>query len=222
MPIANPYPCDKSLVKVVIFDFDGTLADTLDPILRISNRLAPEFGYQAVSAAEIEQLRNLTFREVVKHSEISIFKIPLLLRRLRADLNKEIDQVKPISGIPEVLATLKNQEILLGILTSNSKENVTGFLQNNGLEDLFSFIYSGTTILGKHKMIKRVLKQGQFDPQRVTYVGDETRDIESARKSQIKVIAVSWGFSSSQALAQQSPDFLVHQPRELIDVIQKL
>lgn len=208
-------------MKVVIFDFDGTLADTLDPILRISNRLAPEFGYKPVSPTEIEQLRNLSFREIVKHSEVSIFKIPLLLRRLRTDLNKEIQQVKPISGIPEVLATLKDQGIFLGILTSNSKANVTAFLQNHGLEELFSFIYSGTTILGKHKMINRVLKQAQFDPQRVAYVGDETRDIESARKSRIKVIAVGWGFSSSQALAQQNPDFLVHQPRELLQVIKR-
>ena len=208
-------------MKVVIFDFDGTLADTLDPILRISNRLAPEFGYRPVSAAEIEQLRNLSFREVVKHSEVSIFKIPLLLRRLRTDLNKEIQQVKPISGIPEVLVTLKDQGMILGILTSNSKENVTAFLQNNELQELFSFIYSGTTILGKHKMINRVLKQGKFDPQRVAYVGDETRDIESARKSQIKVIAVGWGFSSASALAQQNPDFLVQQPRELLEVIKR-
>jgi phosphoglycolate phosphatase-like HAD superfamily hydrolase len=66
------------------------------------------------------------------------------------------------------------------------------------------------------------LRKESLNPEEVVYVGDETRDIEAAKKSQIKVIAVTWGFNSKQVLAAQNPDFLIDRPEELIKVIESL
>lgn len=96
---------------------------------------------------------------------------------------------------------------------------MTNFLSINELDSLFDFIYSGVTIFGKTTIINNVLRQKQFKPQAVIYVGDETRDIEASKKANIKVIAVTWGFNSPEILAKQNPDFLIHQPRELLEVI---
>ena len=84
---------------------------------------------------------------------------------------------------------------------------------------MFDFIYSGVTIFGKTTIINNVLRQKHFQPESVIYVGDETRDIESAKKANIKVIAVSWGFNSPEALSKQNPDFLIHHPHELLAVM---
>jgi HAD superfamily hydrolase (TIGR01549 family) len=208
--------------QVVIFDFDGTIADTLDAIVSITNRLALEFGYKPTTQAELTQLKNLNSKQIIKQSGISIFKLPFLIRKVKAELNKEIQRLRPISGIKQALITLKNQGNRLGILTSNSKENVVAFLETNGLQDLFDFIYSGKTIFGKSKVINNLLKQENINLEELIYVGDETRDIEAARKSHIKAIAVSWGFNSEEVLAEQNPDFLIHQPNELIEVIKSL
>ena len=89
------------------------------------------------------------------------------------------------------------------------------------MQKVFDFIYSGTTF-GKSKVINKLLNQNNINPQQAIYVGDETRDIEAARKSNIRAIAVSWGFNSKELLAAQNPDFLIHQPNELIDVIGSL
>lgn len=205
--------------KVIIFDFDGTIADTLDAIVNISNRLALEFGYKQTSFAEITQLKNLNSREIIKQSGISIFKVPFLIRKVKAELNKEITEVKPIIGIKEALIELKAQGNNLLIITSNSKDNVVLFLEKNNLEYLFSSIYSGATLFGKSKIINNILKQEDINIEQVIYVGDETRDIESAKKSKIKAIAVTWGFNSKEVLTEQNPDYLIHKPHELINVI---
>lgn len=206
--------------KVIIFDFDGTVADTLDEIVIITNNLAVQFRYKPTSQEELAQIKNLTSRQIVKRSGISIFKLPFLLKKVKIELNKEIQRLKPIPEIKEVLIELK-QDNRLGIITSNSKENVIAFLETNELQ-LFDFVYSGNTLFGKSRIIKNLLKQENINPERVIYVGDETRDIEAARRSRVKAIAVSWGFNSKEVLAKQNPDFLINRPNELIQVIGSL
>ena len=208
--------------KVIIFDFDGTIADTLDTVVNISNRLAANFGYKQTSQEEIAYLKNLNSREIIKQSGISIFKVPYLIKKVKAELNKEIKNLKPIPGIKEALTQIKNQNYQLLILTSNSKENVISFLEENDMQNLFEFIVSGATLFGKRRIINNILKQENLNSQQVFYVGDETRDIEAARKSGIKVIAVSWGFNSKKVLAEQNPDYLIHHPQELIYLIESL
>ncbi len=205
---------------VIVFDFDGTIADTYDAILAIANRLSGEFGYKPVNKAKLVQLKQLSSREIIKQSEISIFKLPFLLRRLKEELTQEIVQLNPILGIDEALYQLKNQGYQLGIITSNIEANVVAFLKANNLLSSFDFIFSGTTIFGKHKVINQLLKQNHLTTEQVIYVGDETRDIKAAKKSKVKVIAVSWGFNSPSVLAQHQPDFLIHKPQELIKVIE--
>ncbi|WP_341525807.1 HAD-IA family hydrolase [Nostoc sp. UHCC 0302] len=205
--------------KVIIFDFDGTIADTVDALVSIANRLAVDFGYIQITPEQLDYLKNLTSREIIKYSGVSLFKIPFLVKKVKSELKSKIPELKPIPGIQEALIELQSEGYKLGIITSNSQENVTQFLTINNLDHLFNFIYSGITIFGKTTIINNVLRQRQLKPQEVIYVGDETRDIEASKKANIQVIAVTWGFNSLQALAKQNPDFLISHPSELLEVI---
>jgi phosphoglycolate phosphatase-like HAD superfamily hydrolase len=209
-------------VKVIMFDFDGTLADTLDTLVTITNRLALEFGYKPTAPEELAQIRNLSSREIVMQSGISIFKIPFLLKKIKGNLHDEIQYLNSIPGIKEALIQLKYEGNILGILTSNSEENVRIFLNKQGMEELFSFVYSETTLFSKHRIIRKFMKENYLSSEEIVYVGDETRDIESSKKIPIKVIAVSWGFNSREVLAKHKPDFLIHKPSELIEVMGSL
>ena len=206
-------------VKVVLFDFDGTIADTYQAIANITNQLSSEFGYKPLTSEEQLLLKNLSSRDIVKQTEISIFKIPFLIKRVRAELRKEIGALKPIQDIELVLWKLKERGYSLGIVTSNIRENVEVFLDKNNLTSVFNYIYSSPSIFGKHRIINQVIKQHKLNRSQVIYVGDETRDIRSARKSQISVIAVSWGFNSSEILAQYQPDILLEKPKALLMAI---
>jgi phosphoglycolate phosphatase len=205
--------------KVIIFDFDGTIADTVDALVSIANRLAKEFGYVQITPEELALLRNLTSREIINYSGISVFRIPFLVKKVKGELKSKIPELKPIPGMKEALIDLINAGHRLGIITSNSKDNVTEFLRINELENLFEFIYSGITIFGKTTIINNLLRQKQIKPEAVIYVGDETRDIEASQKANIKVVAVTWGFNSPEVLAKQNPNYLIHHPSDLLEVV---
>jgi phosphoglycolate phosphatase len=205
--------------KVIIFDFDGTIADTVDALVSIANSLAVEFGYGQITPEEFVILKSLTSREIFKYSGIPLFKIPFLLKKVKRELKNKIPELKPIQGIPEALIELKDNGSRLGIITSNSKGNVKEFLKINNLDNLFEFVHPGVTIFGKTKIINNVLRQKQIKTQEVLYVGDETRDIEASKKANVKVCSVTWGFNSQEALIKENPDFLIHHPRELVEIV---
>lgn len=203
-------------MKVLIFDFDGTIADSFEVVLQISNQLAKEFGYPVVQPDEIETWRNLSSREIIKRSKISPLRLPFLLRRLQRELNQEICYLQLIPGMKEALLALHQQGTRLGIVTSNSCENVNAFLAIQNLTDIFEFVGSGLSLFGKGRIIQRLIQRHRLQPADVLYVGDETRDIEAARTIGIQVIAVTWGFNTTAALAAENPDYLIHHPQDLL------
>ncbi|MEA5510851.1 HAD-IA family hydrolase [Crocosphaera sp. UHCC 0190] len=208
-------------LKVIVFDFDGTLADTYDTFVEIANGLSAEFGYKPVDRQEQEKLKHLSMKDLIKQSEISPLKIPFVLQRVKSELNHKIQDLQPINDIPSCLQQLKVQGYLLGIITSNAEDNVSIFLKNHGLEQLFDFIYAGINLFGKHKILNKLLKQHKLRSDEVMYIGDETRDINSAKKSNVQAVAVTWGFNSPEVLSKHQPDFLINHPQELITIIQE-
>lgn len=201
--------------KIIIFDFDGTLADTLEVLITITNNLAEDFGYTPVKPRDLSKLRNLNSWQIIKLSHISLFKIPKLLRQVQRELQNNLTLISLFPGIPEALNDLKHQGCQLCIITSNSQNNVEFILNRHGILELFNYINSESTLFGKHRIINRLLKQKNIPKHQAIYVGDETRDITAAKKSKIHSIAVAWGFNSPHILDKYHPDFLINHPQDL-------
>lgn len=209
-------------MKTILFDFDGTIADTLEAVLRIGNQLAPEFGYQPATADQIKQFRSLHSREIIGKSQIALWKLPFILRRILQELNQEVEQLSLVPQMQETILELTDLNYSLAIVTTNSQANVRLFLEIHNLLEYFDFIHADTRIFGKARALGRVIKHQRLHRQQVIYVGDEIRDIEAARKNQISVIAVGWGFNTPEALLAYQPDFLVDHPPELVEVLGQL
>jgi len=209
-------------IQTVIFDFDGTIADSFELLVELCNRLSTEMGFKSASPAEIAQFRNMNSRQLLRQAGIPLLKVPEIIRRLKQEINREICNLEPIAGMPEALYALKQQGLTLGILTSNVTENVAAFLAQHQLQFLFDFIYSGATLFGKSRMIRRCLRQQGLLPGETLYVGDETRDIEAAHHCQIAIVAVGWGFNTVEALMAQNPTFLAQKPMELPELLAQL
>jgi len=207
--------------KVLIFDFDGTLADTLEVIVKITNDLAEEFGYPPSNQEDLAKIRHLGAWQVIQRSGVSVFKLPLLVRKLQKRLSQEIENTNLFPGMQETLGELKASGHILGVVTSNSGENVHKFLVAHQMQDIFDFVASSTTLFGKHRTLKKIIAKHHFDLGNTIYIGDETRDIEAAHKIGLEVMAVSWGFNSVEALATHTPEYLIHSPLDLIKIINK-
>ncbi|MDQ7015457.1 MAG: HAD-IA family hydrolase [Gammaproteobacteria bacterium] len=199
----------------LIFDFDGTLADSLQTAITVINRLAKMYDFCAIHPLELTSLREKSALEIVRHLQIPILKVPLIAQKARQMMRSEQQKIRPINGIPIILHTLKSRGRTLGLLSSNSEENLRLFNQYHKLE-LFDFISGTSPLWGKAQHLKRLLKEHKLPRQEVIMVGDELRDIEAARQCGIKIAAVSWGYNSYEALQEAQPDWLLEHPRQLL------
>ncbi|MEO9277893.1 MAG: HAD hydrolase-like protein [Nitrososphaera sp.] len=202
----------------MVFDFDGTLADTMSVVIKIANKFADHYGYHKIPMSDLPKLREKKPSEVLRHLGISIFKLPIIARKIRFEMNKEIVRLKTPVDLRMTLLKLKENGCVLGILTTNSRENVTEFLKNNDLE-LFDFIYSGRAVFGKSRLLKKLMKDKTIPHDDPIYVGDEIRDVEAAKKAGIRVIGVSWGYNSKNALLKAKPDHVIENPEEIESIV---
>ncbi len=205
--------------RVIIFDFDGTIADTLHALIETYNSVAPTYRCKQVELKEIEALRQGHFmRKLMTDYGITSWKLPFVFRAIRKGLQSKMKDAKPFEGMPEVLKKLKAEGFELGIISSNAKENIEIFLRAQGLEDIFSFVVFHRNLFGKHVAFNRFLKERKMLPGDLTYIGDEERDIVAAKRSGLKNIAVTWGYQSHSILKLSNPDQIVDKPEELLSI----
>lgn len=206
----------------LIFDFDGTIADTLGAIVRITNRIAPEYGYSPTTPEKLKYYQSLSTQEMLKQSEIPLFRLPFLLRRVRREMGAELPNVSLAPELAPTLRELVAHGHRLMIMSSNSRQNIEGFLAQHGIRDVFESVQGGVGLLSKARVLKRIVQKGGLDFSQVIYVGDETRDVDASNQIGILIAAVTWGFSSREALAAQDPAFLIDHPRQLLGAAQTL
>jgi phosphoglycolate phosphatase-like HAD superfamily hydrolase len=201
---------------LLIFDFDGTLANTIGTGIAIFNELAPSYGLRPVTAAEVAELRKLNTRALLDHVGISRLMAVKLGAHIRRLLHERMDSVEMIPGTRDMILGLAAEGFRLGIITSNSADNVRTVLKRFGLLDSFLFIEAGVSLFGKAHRILYVLKKTGIASSKAMYVGDETRDMEAARKSHVSGIAVCWGTNGREAMETEGPDYCIDDPHELI------
>ncbi len=203
--------------RTIIFDFDGTIADSFDTFVKVYNEIGKDYNLTRINTKEARELRGMTPREVIRALKISLFTLPFYLWRGRALFKKQADKIKPIEGIVPVLTSLSKTH-RMGILTSNEASSVEAFLLKYSL-GMFSFVHSEKNLFGKHKALLSLIKQYSLNAKEVLYVGDEVRDIEACKKAGVPIIAVSWGLNSHEILARYKPDFLCNSPQHLLELL---
>ncbi len=204
--------------RLVIFDFDGTIADTLGETRMIFNELAPDYGIRNVEEDEISELRHLSLKQILERLEIPKRRVPSLVARGTGLMRRNIERLKLINGMHVALTELRPHVEAFGILTSNSSANVDCFLRNHQLRDLFEFVSSTSKLTGKARHLRAIRKTFSLKNAEMIYVGDELRDVKAAQKAKIPHAAVSWGFNSRESLELSSPDFLFDQPDQFIEL----
>lgn len=200
--------------RTIIFDFDGTIANTLEATVEIYNELAPRFHSKPINSDDLGRLKNGRPRELMTEFGVSAWKLPFIVFAIRNGLRDR--EVLPQDGIIDVLRELKNQGVVLIILTSNSKENVERFLEKYDLQNSFAFTNSYHRVFGKHKALQKIVTSQKLNASEVAYIGDEVRDIEAAKKAGIKSVGVTWGFQTKAAIKSAQPDVIANTPKDLL------
>ena len=207
------------IYKTLVFDFDGTIADTLGETRRIFNRIAPDYGIREVAEHELDGLRHLSLKDLLSHLEIPKRRVPALIARGTGLMRGNITELQLITGMREVLIELRRHVRSFGILTSNATANVDLFLRTHGLRDQFDFISSTSKLTGKAKHLKAIRKTFSLRPEELLYIGDELRDVKASQKAGIPIAAVTWGFNSREALMAAAPDYLFDRPEDFLRLL---
>lgn len=209
---------------VLIFDFDGTIADTMKVVLKTVDELTTFYGIKKITAEDIPKLRHSDIRKFLRQINLPIYKWPFFIYSIRKEIEKDIDKVPLFDGIKELLITLKKNGFILAIITNNSKTIVEKFLTINDI-NFFDYIHGGNVfsyLFGKNHLIDKFLKKYNIDQQNTIYIGDEISDIEAARKSDIKIISVCWGYEKYDSLIQHNPDFISKNPEDVLKILKEM
>ena len=207
--------CLSARPKLLLFDFDGTIADTFQSGVEILNLMAPEFGYRPLRDEDVAGARDMRTGELMKFLGIPATRMSRISRRGKEELSKRMDEIAPLPGMIDLLRRLSAEGFRLAILTSNSEKNVAAFLKRFDVE-VFEFVQTASKLAGKGRVIRRILKSLHLDPKDILLIGDEVRDIEAAQETGVHMAAVTWGYNSRRALVICAPDYLVEDPEALL------
>ncbi len=205
----------------VIFDFDGTLANSVGLMMRLYNEHAVEFGYIPVELHEFPALRRMSYRQALKKKGIKYRMLPKMIKLLGGEMRKHMTEVQPYDGIIAMLEKLKVEGFSIGVLTSNQAPLVKDFFAIHKFPD-FDFVVSEKTLFGKDKALKKIIDRYSLRNNQVLYVGDEPRDVKASHKAGVQVIGVTWGLGGPEGFEKQKPDVLVSTTEELLSTILKL
>ncbi|MFZ5749316.1 MAG: HAD hydrolase-like protein [Pseudomonadota bacterium] len=207
-------------LKLVIFDFDGTLSDSGDWFLSIIDDLAARYRFRTVrDDAEVEMLRKRSSREVIDYLGIPRWKLPFIARHVRARFGRSTHEISLFPGTRALVERLASSGMRLAVVTSNAEENARRILGPEILPHIETF-ECGSSLFGKAPKFRRVLKRLGVAPHEALSIGDETRDIEAAREVGMRSAAVLWGYASHEALGALDPEAMFATPDDILSFVE--
>ncbi|MFJ3389992.1 MULTISPECIES: HAD hydrolase-like protein [unclassified Lysinibacillus] len=205
-------------MKYIIFDFDGTLADSTAVFTSAWNTIAQKYKFKGIELKEIESLKKLSIAERSKLFDFPMYKLPMILPQFYRLYRQSLHDVHLYDGIKEVLLEIDKRGYKILIISSNSQENILEFLKMNGIHCVSNVLCSNR-IFGKDKVIKKFLKDSGITPSEVLYIGDEQRDIIACKKVGVPIIWVGWGYDAIEVVCQEDPEYKVATPQEILNII---
>lgn len=197
----------------ILFDFDGTIADTISAGLEIINTHAEKYGYKKLDG---DINTHFSALQLVKMAEVKLWKLPYLIYQLKKKLSEKSDELKVLPEAPELIKKLSNEGYELGILTSNSLKTVKAFLKKYELDSFFSFLRTDVSLFGKKKALAKAKK---VINKKIVYIGDELRDIEACRKNDIPIVSIPWGLNSYESLEEHNPGLVAKTADEAYNLL---
>ena len=210
-------------MALILFDYDGVLADTLDDLIRFGQEACNQLGIKhLVTKDDLSNLEVMSFSsygwacEVPEHLIDEFVKICLTLFAAKES------PPAIFNGLSDIVRYLSpNHKV--AIVTTNSSQNVNRFLAKNGLSHFIHAVYGVDSPGSKAQKISMARNQllENRKQESVFLVGNSLSDILAAKEASVTSIAVTWGHQSLEKLLLGDPDFVVRSPRELIEVIEQ-
>jgi len=206
------------MIKVVVFDFDGTLANTRELVLKIIKRHYGNFNYK-LSKKVWATLGDDSLEGFIENSGIKKELVNLLAKLIKRDFLKEHKEITGCKNLKK-LKRLRQRKI---VVSNNTK----GFI-NESLKflriDFFEEVYGANNFKDKEHCLRKILRKHKLKPMEMVYVGDRPVDVKVAKKVGCFSVVVSnrCSWSNRNSLLKEWPDIIVGDLGELKKVVKKL
>ena len=190
--------------RLIIFDFDGTLADSAAWFAGALNGVARRYGFREIDLAEMAQLRGRPNREIMQALKVSPWKLPFIAAHMRKLAAQAAPTIDLFPGVADMLRRLAARGVKVAVVSSNGEAVVRQVLGRE-LAGLVAYYGCGASIFGKAAKFRQVIRAAGVAEADVLSVGDEVRDIEAARQARLAAGAVTWGYATADILRAQRP-----------------
>lgn len=211
--------------RAVIFDLDGTLADTIDDLADATNWMLEQFGLPTHPVADYrvfvgEGAETLCRRALGPDNEHLVAKaMPMMRARYSEHM---FDKTRPYDGIPELLDGLTERNLPMAVLSNKPHDGVAAIVQR--LLGRWNWaVVRGVGPDGIHKPDPRhalaIAEQLDVPPAEVLYLGDTNIDMWTATAAGMLAVGVLWGFRDEAELRETGADHIVAHPAEVIELL---
>lgn len=214
-----------ALIKNIIFDFDGTLADTSQLIVATMQKSIQDYGLPFRNETQIKATIGVRLEEIPSILWPSFSglgeQFGAIYRKNFEDLKNKIP-VTLFTGVKDTLSEFKKKGYNLAIATSRSNRSVGELTQQLGIRDYFNYLLGGNDVAqGKPhpESIYKILYETGWDPEESIMVGDMGVDILMGRNAGIKTCGVTYGNGKEIELKEAGADYIVSDFSNLSDIL---
>ena len=210
----------KNRFDLIIFDWDGTLIDSIDWIARCLQNAANNTRHATPDYQSAKDVIGLSIEKAIAalFPDANENEVHTLVDHYeKAYFSKKISRDDLFTGVFDMLEALKKSGYLLAIATGKTREGLDEALHATGTVDLFSITRCADETQSKPhpKMLEEIMTHLQISPERVLMVGDSTHDLQMAINAGIASIGVASGSHDSDQLLQYQPLHCLSNPIEL-------
>ncbi|MCR5635938.1 MAG: HAD family hydrolase [Clostridiales bacterium] len=216
------------MLKLCIFDLDGTTADTIEDLSHAADYALRKKGLPTHTLDEYKYFVGNGIPKLISRAAKTEDKAVLqeLLRDFKDYYAKHLtDKTKPYSGIDEMFKTLTNKGVQLAVY-SNKADEYVGIILKKLFSDVSFLWYAGNREGYSPKpdveLMERYLKRYNIKPEECLFIGDSNVDIQTAKNAKMRSCGVLWGFRTREELENEGADFIAAEPEDIVKIADRL
>jgi phosphoglycolate phosphatase-like HAD superfamily hydrolase len=205
--------------RLILFDFDGVLGDTLDDLLAFAKEACQEIGLSCHPApADLDALDPMSIPQYGRRLGVPEEQVGHFTRLVLDRFRSKRKPPRLFDGMRDVLDRLSANSAL-AIVTGNTSSLVEMFLRVHGLQTHFARVVGAEIPGTRAEKIRALIDDLGASNETACLVGDSISDVRAAREAGITSVAVTWGHQTEARLESAEPDVIVRSPQELLKAL---
>ncbi len=203
--------------KNIIFDWSGVIKDALNAHVWVVNEMMERLGKKKLSFNELKENWEQPYLNFWRKycPELTLAEEQKIYYEVIG--SKDCPKSDSCLGVIDFIKKLNIKKVRMSVVSSDPTERLLQEIKGFGLENIFDEVI--TNAHDKSEGVNELIKKYDFNPEETVFIGDSNHEVEVGKEAGIKTIAVTWGFCTEEKLKSTDPDYLVHNIKELEEIL---